>query len=293
MQAEERPRAREAGIQVGIFAPGPYNAITDVAGVQVGQHTLMKGRDIRTGVTVILPHGDNIYQEKVPAAIYLGNAYGKLAGYTQVKELGNLETPIALTNTLSVPAAMEGLITYTLDHPGNETVRSVNALVGETNDSYLNDICGLHVKPKHVLAAIEAARSGPVEEGSVGAGTGTTCFAWKGGIGSSSRMVPNDYGAYTVGVLVQTNYGGILTVNGAPVGRELGQFSYSKYTQDDRQGGSCMVVVATDAPLDSRNLERLAKRATIGLGRTGSPLHNGSGDYVIAFFLFKSIGRNG
>lgn len=282
-QQPSRMRARDLGIEVGILPTGPENAITDVEGVRVGHRTLIEGDSIRTGVTAILPHDGNLYREKVPAAVYLGNAYGKLAGSTQIQELGNIETPIVLTNTLSVPAGMEGVIRHTLAQLGNETVRSVNAVVGETNDAYLNDIRGLHVTPDDVLGAIAAAKPGPVKEGSVGAGTGTSCYGFKGGIGTASRVLPGDRGGYTVGVLVQSNFGGVLTVNGAPVGRELGKFPLSEYTKGDSTDGSCMIVVATDAPLSARNLERLAKRALLGLGRTGSYVSNGSGDYVLAF----------
>ncbi len=291
-QERARSRAREVGIEVGILATGPLNSITDVEGVKVGHKTVWQGDAVRTGVTVILPHGDNLFQEKVPAAIYLANAFGKLAGSTQVAELGNLETPIALTNTLSVPVAVQALIGYTLHYPGNESVRSVNAVVGETNDGWLNDIRGLHVTEADVIAAIEAAVSDPVEEGSVGAGTGTSCFGFKGGIGTSSRQLPHDFGGYTVGVLVQTNYGGILTINGAPVGRELGKFPLSQYTKGPQSEGSCMIVVATDAPLSPRNLKRLAKRAVLALGRTGSYMGNGSGDFVVAFSTAYRIPYN-
>jgi D-aminopeptidase len=275
-----RPRA--LGIELGVMSPGPLNAITDVAGVRVGHETLVRGKAVRTGVTAILPHGENSYRHKVPAAIYVGNGYGKLAGYTQVKELGNLETPIVLTNTLSVPTAVNALITHCLQQPGNEAVRSVNGVVGETNDGYLNDIRGRHVREKHVLAAIAAARSGPVAEGNVGAGTGTICFGWKGGIGTASRKLPASLGGYTVGVLVQTNFGGVLQIGGVPVGRQLGQY-YFKDELTETADGSCMIVVATDAPLGARNLERLAKRAFLGLARTGGIASNGSGDYIIAF----------
>ncbi|MBL7075142.1 P1 family peptidase [candidate division KSB1 bacterium] len=277
-----RPRAREIGIEVGILAPGKFNAITDVKGVRVGYKTVWKGKNIRTGVTAILPHGGNIFQEKVPAAIWVGNGFGKLAGYTQLEELGNIETPIVLTNTLSVPTAVKALINYTLSLPGNEEVHSINAVVGETNDGYLNDIRGLHVTEGDVLAAIKNARAGPVEEGAVGAGTGTRCLGFKGGMGTSSRVLPMNQGGYVVGVLVQTNFGGILTINGAPVGRELGKFYLSEGVPY-QTGGSCMIVVATDAPLSPRNLKRLAKRGWLGLARTGSFSANGSGDYVIAF----------
>ncbi len=272
-------RLRDHGIQVGVLQPGQFNAITDVPGVLVGHSTLIEDENIRTGVTSILPHSGNIFQEKVPAAIFVGNGFGKLAGYTQVKELGNLETPIILTNTLSVPTAMNALIGYTLNQPENQNVRSVNAVVGETNDGYLNDIRGRHVTEDDVLQAIENATSGPVTEGNVGAGTGTICFGFKGGIGTSSRVLPKKSGGYTVGVLVQTNFGGVLQIAGVDVGKKLGHYANSfKYSPD----GSCMMVVLTDAPLDARNLERLAKRAMLGLSRTGGIASNGSGDYVIA-----------
>ncbi|RPG34296.1 MAG: S58 family peptidase [Muricauda sp. TMED12] len=272
-------RLRDHGVEIGVLQPGQFNAITDVPGVQVGHTTIIQGSDIKTGVTSILPHSGNIFQEKVPAAIYVGNGFGKLAGYTQVKELGNLETPIILTNTLSVPTAVNALISYTLNQPENENVRSVNAVVGETNDGYLNDIRGRHITEEHVLEAINNAETGPVKEGSVGAGTGTICFGFKGGIGTSSRVLPKKSGGYTVGVLVQTNFGGVMQVAGVEVGKKLGHYSNSfKYSPD----GSCMMVVLTDAPLDSRNLERLAKRAMLGLSRTGGIASNGSGDYVIA-----------
>jgi D-aminopeptidase len=273
-----RPRARDIGLSPGVLAPGPLNAITDVAGVRVGHSTLISGDSVRTGVTAIVPHSGNVFQDKVPGAVFVGNAFGKLAGSTQVQELGTIETPIVLTNTLSVGAAIEGVVRWTLQQPGNDDVRSVNALVGETNDGGLNDIRGLHVRPDHVLAAIAASREGAVEEGSVGAGTGTRAFSWKGGIGTSSRRVNARTGAYTVGVLVQSNYGGYLTIGGAPVGREL-----SPPRQQADHDGSCMVVVATDAPLDARDLERLAARAIFGLARTGSSYSNGSGDFAIAF----------
>jgi len=285
---EERPRIREFGIKTGILNPGNLNAITDVQGVRVGHVTLIKGKKIRTGVTAVLPHDGNIYQEKVPAAIYVANGYGKLMGYTQIEELGNMETPVILTNTLSVPTAADALIDYTLSLPGNERVGSVNAVVGETNDGYLNDIRGRHVKKKHVLEAIKKAKSGAVEEGSVGAGTGTTCFGFKGGIGTSSRKLPESRGGYTVGVLVQTNHGGILQINGFPVGIRLGNY-YMKRDVEDLPEGSCMVVLATDAPLNSRNLKRLAKRALLGIVRTGGFFTNGSGDYCIAFSTARGL----
>lgn len=280
--ASDRPRARQAGVHVGVLPAGPLNAITDVDGVLVGQHTVWRGDDVRTGVTVIRPHRGNVFQEQVPGAVHVGNGFGKLAGSTQVRELGRIETPIALTNTLSVSTAGRALVRYALSLPGNEEVRSVNALVGETNDGYLNDIRGLHITEDDVLEALSAARGGPVEEGSVGAGTGTVCFGFKGGIGTASRRLPVDLGGHTVGVLVQTNYGGVLTINGAPVGRELGRFDLSERTRR-AEDGSCMIVVATDAPLSSRNLGRLASRSLLGLARTGSCMSNGSGDYAIAF----------
>ena len=282
-QENKQPRAREIGIEVGVLPTGNLNAITDVEGVKVGHKTVWQGETIRTGVTVILPHGNNLFQEKVPAAVFIGNGFGKLAGSTQVEELGNIETPIALTNTLSVPVALSALIRYTFRQPGNIFVSSVNAVVGETNDGWLNDIRGMHVTEADVTEAIEAAKSGPVEEGSVGAGTGTMCFGFKGGIGTSSRKVPDKPGGYTVGVLVQTNYGGELTINGAPVGRELKKIQLIESANRPKEDGSCMIVVATDAPLSPHNLQRLAKRAILGLGRTGSSMSNGSGDYVIAF----------
>lgn len=275
----QQQRARALGIKIGVLQPGEYNAITDVKGVQVGHTTLHIGDSIRTGVTAILPHGDNIFQEKVPAAIYIGNGFGKLAGYSQVKELGNIETPIILTNTLSVPTASDALITYTLGLSGNKQVRSVNPVVGETNDGYLNDIRGRNVKQQHVIEAITNAKIGPVLEGNIGAGTGTVCFGYKGGIGTASRVVPQRFGGYTVGVLVQTNFGGVLEINGVPIAKELNNYPKSfRYDVD----GSCMIVIMTDAPLDARNLERMAKRAMLGLAKTGGIASNGSGDYVIA-----------
>jgi D-aminopeptidase len=285
---EHRPRAREIGVAPGVFAPGPLNAITDVADVRVGHLTLIEGDSVRTGITAILPHGGNLFQAKVTGGIFVGNAFGKLAGATQVNELGTIETPIVLTNTLSVGTAVEAVVAYTLAQPGNEGVRSVNAVVGETNDGTLNDIRGLHVKREHVLEAIRNARGGAVEEGSVGAGTGTICFGWKGGIGTSSRRLPERYGGYTVGVLVQTNYGGVLTIAGAPVGKELGRYAYSG-AAGDRGSGSCMIVVATDAPIDARDCRRLAARAVFGVARTGSSFSNGSGDYAIAFTTAASL----
>lgn len=275
-------RARGIGLSIGVLPTGPLNAITDVAGVEVGQVTIVRGDSVRTGVTAIRPHGGNIFREKVPAGLFTGNGYGKLAGATQLTELGTLESPVVLTNTLSVAAAMEAVIAHTLGQPGNEGVQSVNAVVGETNDGRLNDIRGLHVTRQDVLAAIRQARTGPVQEGSVGAGTGTVCFGYKGGIGTSSRRLPASLGGYTVGVLVQSNFGGVLSVDGVPVGELLGNH-YLKESLREQEDGSCMIVVATDAPLDSRNLGRLARRAFMGLARTGGIAHNGSGDYVIAF----------
>ena len=296
-----RPRARDLGIVVGILPPGTHNAITDVEGVLVGQTTLIKGSDIRTGVTAILPHGGNLFQEKVPAAVHIGNAFGKLMGSTQVNELGEIETPILLTNTLNVPRIADAVLDWMLALPGNEQVRSVNPLVGETNDGFLNDIRGRHVGREEVFAALKSAKSGEVAEGSVGAGTGTVAFGWKGGIGTSSRLLPQNLGGYSVGVLVQSNFGGVLTINGAPVGRELGKFYLKEQLEgrrisqkqnpenvvSDWADGSIIMVVATDAPMDHRNLRRLAERAMLGLARTGSPSTNGSGDYVIAFSTAK------
>jgi D-aminopeptidase len=264
------------------MAMGPLNAITDVEGVKVGQVTIKRGDSVRTGVTAILPHGGNIFQQKVPAGLFVGNGFGKLAGVTQLQELGTLETPVVLTNTLSVAAAMEAVIGHTLSQPGNSEVQSVNAVVGETNDGRLNDIRGMHVRKDDVQMAIAKARSGPVEEGDVGAGTGTVCFGYKGGIGTASRRLPVTLGGYTVGVLVQSNFGGVLTIDGVPVGERLGNHYLSEALRQ-KEDGSCMIVVATDAPLDSRQLNRLAKRAFMGLARTGGIAHHGSGDYVIAF----------
>lgn len=288
----QRARAREIGIEVGVMETGKWNAITDVPGVKVGHMSIIQGNSVRTGVNAILPHEGNIYQEKVPAAIYVGNGFGKLAGYTQVEELGNIETPIILTNTLSVGTAVIAVVKYVLSQSGNESVRTVNAIVGETNDGYLNDIHLLSIKEKDVLDAIKRAKSGPVDEGSIGAGTGTIAFGFKGGIGTASRFVPKeDDGHYTLGVLVQSNYGGILDINGAPVGLELSQ---PKQSSDalEKDDGSCMIIVATDAPLSARNLKRIAKRALYGLARTGSYMSNGSGDYVISFSTAYRIPHN-
>jgi D-aminopeptidase len=281
-QGQERKRARDYGIKIGVLPIGEYNSITDIAGVKVGHVTLKEGENVRSGVTAIIPHPGNIFQEKVPAAIYVGNGFGKMAGITQVQELGNLETPIVLTNTLAVATSMNAVIKYTLLQAGNEDVQSVNSLVGETNDGFLNDIRGMHVKEGHVLEAIQKANDGMVPEGNVGAGTGTVAFGFKGGIGTSSRKLPQNLGGYTVGVLVQTNFGGVLQIDGVPVGEELGQYYLSKQLQE-KADGSCMIVIATDAPVDARNLERMAKRAMMGLAKTGGIASNGSGDYVIAF----------
>jgi D-aminopeptidase len=281
-QEEDRGRARDFGIEPGILTPGKWNAITDVKGVTVGHTTLIEGDSIRTGVTVVLPHQGNIFQEKVPAAVFVGNGFGKAVGFTQIEELGNIETPIALTNTLNSWIVANSLVDYTLSLPKNASVRSVNPVVGETNDGWLNDIRGRHVHKEHVLAAINSAKAGAVLEGSIGAGTGTRALGFKGGIGTSSRVLPDKKGGYTVGVLVQTNFGGILTINGAPVGEELNNFYMAEdvpYVVD----GSCMIIIATDAPLSARNLERLAKRSFLTFGKVGSFSSNGSGDYSIAF----------
>ena len=293
--SQTRPRARELGIEPGLGKPGPANAITDVAGVRVGHTTIRSGDNVRTGVTAILPHGGNLFRDKVAGAVFVGNAFGKLAGSTQVQELGTIESPIVLTNTLSVGAAMDAVVRWTIAQPGNENVRSVNALVGETNDGGLNDIRGLHVTREHVMAAILNAKDGAVEEGAVGAGTGTVAFGWKGGIGTSSRKVPQQDSEWTVGVLVQSNYGGHLTIAGVPVWRELPPPRTSdprdpSYPRDPPPAdGSCMIVVATDAPLDARDLERLAARAIFALARTGSTYSNGSGDFAIAFSTHSSL----
>jgi D-aminopeptidase len=301
-QKEKRPRAREAGVVVGILPTGPLNMITDVGEVRVGHGTAIRDDNVRTGVTAILPHGGNLFREKVPGAVFIGNAFGKLAGSTQVNELGEIETPIMLTSTLNVPRVADAVIDYMLALPGNEGVQSINPLVGETNDGYLNDIRGRHVSRDLVFGTIKNAFGGPVAEGSVGAGTGTVAFGFKGGIGTSSRRLPPALGGYTVGVLVQTNFGGILTINGAPVGRELGKYYLKEELErtpdknsDPRRprikpdpgpnlaDGSVMIVIATDAPIDHRNLQRLAARSMMGLARTGAAGSNGSGDYAIAF----------
>ena len=285
--AAQTKRPADLGISIGVMQRGNLNAITDVPGVKVGHTTIIRGDSVRTGVTAILPHGGNIFQQKVPAAIYTGNGFGKLSGVTQIQELGTIESPIILTNTLSVAAGMQGVIQHTLQQKGNEQVRSVNAVVGETNDGGLNDIRGMHVKISDVTHAIQHAND-KVEEGNVGAGTGSICFGFKGGIGTASRKLPHSAGGYVVGVLVQTNFGGVLQIDGVPVGEELNKF-YLSNQLNKKEDGSCMIVVATNAPLDSRNLERLAKRAFLGLAKTGGIAHNGSGDYIIAFSTDSSL----
>ena len=317
-----RPRASDLGLKIGVLPTGQLNAITDVAGVEVGHTTINQGNEIHTGVTAVLPHSGNLYREKVPGAVFVGNGFGKLVGSTQVEELGEIETPILLTSTLSVPRVADALISFMLALPGNEHVLSINPIVGETNDGYLSDIRGRHITPDDVVAAIKNAKGGPVEEGAVGAGTGTVAFGWKGGIGTASRRLPSrsrEIGGYTVGVLVQTNFGGVLTIAGAPVGQELGQYylreelqhqgagvspvrrsfgeggsppssESQRLNRGDRANGSVMVIVATDAPLDARNLKRLAARALLGIARTGSAASNGSGDYAIAFSSAPQVG---
>jgi len=295
-EGQQRSAPRDLGIPIGVLSPGPLNAITDVAGVLVGQVTVTAGDSINTGVTAILPHAGNVFREKVPAAVAIGNAFGKLVGSTQVQELGELESPVVLTCTLCVPRAADAVLTYLLGLPGNEDVRSANPVVGETNDGFLSDIRSRPIGEGHVLEAIRTARGGPVEQGSVGAGRGTMAFGWKGGIGTASRRLPPPLGGWTVGVLVQSNFGGVLQVAGAPVGVELGRYylrqqieggTESRGDLEDNADGSIMIVVATDAPLSPRNLERLARRALAGLARTGSAMTNGSGDYVIAFSTVK------
>jgi len=292
VQSQDRPRAREAGVKVGVLPPGPLNAITDVNGVLVGHTTLIRGDNVRTGVTAILPHGGNLFREKVPGAVFVGNGFGKLAGSTQVNELGEIETPILLTSTLSVPRVADYVLDYMLSLPGNEDVQSINPLVAETNDGYLNDIRGRHITRDDVIVAIKGAKTGAVTEGSVGAGTGTVAFGFKGGIGTASRKLPPKLGGYTVGVLVQTNFGGVLTINGAPVGQELDRYylreelsqsARKRETKETDADGSVIIVIATDAPVDARNLNRMAARAMMGLARTGAAGSNGSGDYAIAF----------
>ena len=297
-QQEKRPRARDLGIVVGVLPPGPLDAITDVAGVEVGQTTIIQGANIRTGVTAILPHAGNMFREKVPGAVFVGNAFGKLIGSTQVEELGDIETPILLTSTLSTGRVADDLVTYMLSLPGNQDVKSINPVVGETNDGHLNDIQARAITPEDVFNAIRNAKGGPVEEGDVGAGTGTMAFGFKGGIGTASRRLPASLGGYTVGVLVQSNFGGILCILGAPVGRELGQYylkdklepgTQSSLGMRDTADGSIMMVVATNAPLGARNLRRLAARTMMGLARTGAAGSNGSGDYAIAFSTAREV----
>lgn len=286
-----RPRARELGVAPGIFAPGALNAITDVGGVRVGQVTVIEGDSVRTGITAILPHEGNVFLDRVPAAIAVGNGYGKLLGVTQVAELGEIETPILLTCTLCVWKAADAMVAWLLEQPGMEDVGSINALVGETNDGGLNTIRLRPISPAQVRTALTSARSGPVEEGAVGAGAGTVAFGWKGGIGTSSRRLPASLGGWTVGVLVQSNYGGVFQVMGVPIGRELGQYAYRRNVEERSGDGSIMIVVATDAPVDDRSLRRIASRALLGLGNTGSSMSNGSGDYVIAFATHPSVRR--
>lgn len=284
----QQKNLRDYGVTIGVMQPGQWNAITDVADVLVGQKTLKSGDNVRTGITAVLPYKGNVFQDKVPAAVYVGNGFGKLAGTTQIEELGNIETPIILTNTLSVPTAADALIDYTLSFEDNSDVRSVNPVVGETNDGWLNDIRGRHVAKADVLEAISLATHGSVEQGNVGAGTGTIAFGFKGGIGTSSRKLPESLGGYTVGVLVQSNFGGVLAIDGVPIGKKLHKY-YLSDALNESPDGSCMIVVATDAPLDSRNLKRLAKRAILGMGRAGGIASNGSGDYVIAFSTNASM----
>lgn len=300
-QQNDRSRARDLGVIVGVFEPGTHNAITDVAGVRVGHSTVIEAPDVRTGVTAIIPHSGNAYMSRVPAALHVGNGYGKLLGVTQVRELGELETPILLTCTLCVWKAADAMVEWMLEQDQMQNVRSLNAFVGETNDGGLNDIRSRPIEPEHVVAALEGASDGPVTEGAVGAGAGTVAFGWKGGIGTSSRLLPESLGGYTVGVLVQSNFGGILQIGGAPVGIELGQYAFANQVGEDQdydpdadvqEWGSIMMVVATDAPLSDRNLERLARRAVMGLSRTGSYASNGSGDYVIAFSTANGVRRS-
>jgi D-aminopeptidase len=278
----QKKRARDYGIIIGILNPGKNNAITDVPGLKVGHVTLKKGDSVNTGVTAILPHSGNIFQNKVPAAIYIGNGFGKMTGYSQVEELGNIETPVILTNTLSVPVAADALIDYTFRFPENKSVKSVNPVVGETNDGGLNDIRNRHITKEHVLQAITRADTGPVAEGNVGAGTGTSCLGFKGGIGTSSRVLPESRGGYTIGVLVQTNFGGILQINGVPVGIELGHYKFRDIINEYKEDGSCMIVIMTDAPLGPKNLKRLAARSMFGMARAGGSASNSSGDFAIA-----------
>ncbi len=289
----QRARARDLGVKPGVFAPGRLNAITDVAGVRVGQTTVVQGDNVRTGVTAILPHGGNVFTDRVPAALHVGNGFGKITGATQLHELGELETPLLLTCTLCVWKAADAMVDWMLGLPGMANVRSINPVVAETNDGTLNDIRARPITAEQVRAALTSASDGPVAEGSVGAGTGTVAFGWKGGIGTSSRALPQSLGGWTVGVLVQTNFGGVLQVLGAPVGKELGQYAFQRDAQSpgERGDGSCVMVIATDAPLSDRNLERLAARAIMGLARTGSSASNGSGDYALAFSTNEKVRR--
>ncbi len=292
LTAQQHPaRARELGVAPGIFTPGRWNAITDVRGVLVGQVSVVEGDSVRTGITAILPHGGNMFAERAPAALHVGNGFGKLLGVTQVGELGELETPILLTCTLCVWKAADALVGWMLDQPGMEDVRSINPVVGETNDGYLNIIRSRPITAAQVRQALTAATSGPVQEGTVGAGVGTVAFGWKGGIGTSSRVLPAALGGWTVGVLVQTNFGGVLQVLGVPVGKELGRYAFQRAVAPEKGDGSIMIVVATDAPILDRNLGRLAARAIMGLARTGSSASNGSGDYVIAFSASPEVRR--
>ncbi len=285
----QRKRARDVGVEIGLFKTGKWNAITDIKGVEVGHETIIEGDNIRTGVTIIKPHAGDLFNEKVMAAVHVINGFGKAIGFTQVNELGTIETPIALTNTLNVFLVGDAIVEYMISN--NPNIRSVNPVVGETNDSRLNDIQGRHVKKQHVFAAINKANTGPVKEGSVGAGTGTRALGFKGGIGTSSRILPQDLGGYSVGVLVQSNFGSSLVINGAPVGRELHKSAFSSTIPYDNDEGSCMIVIATDAPLSNRNLKRIAKRAVIGMGKVGGLASNGSGDYVIAFSTYSAVSR--
>jgi len=298
-----RPRARDLGLKIGVLPTGNLNSITDVHDIKIGHTTIVKGDNIRTGVTAILPHGGNMFREKVPAAIFVGNGFGKLMGSTQVKELGEIETPILLTSTLAVPKVGNYLMDYMLALPGNESVRSINPVVAETNDGYLNDIRGRHISQADVFNAIQTAKTGEIDEGSVGAGTGTIAFGWKGGIGTSSRKLPESLGGYTIGVLVQSNYGGVLQIAGVPIGVELKKYYMRRFLEpqgtsfsnpdrrdlNDTADGSIIIVIATDAPIDARNLKRIAARSMMGLARTGASGSNGSGDYAIAFSTAKEV----
>ena len=291
MIVAQKIRPRDMGLEIGLFKTGEWNAITDVSGVQVGHETLIQGDSVRTGVTIIKPHSGNLFKDKVMGAVYVTNGFGKAIGFTQVAELGTIETPIGLTNTLNIFLVANAIVDYMIEK--NPTIRSVNPVVGETNDSGLNDIQGRHVQRKHVFSAIHNAKSGPVLEGSVGAGTGTRTLGFKGGIGTASRVLPKETGGYTVGVLVQTNFGGSLMINGAPVGRELKKSPFSSSIPYDEDEGSCMIIIATNAPLSNRNLKRMAKRVDHAFGRVGAYSSNGSGDYVIIFSTAKGIDNDG